>query len=648
MHGSVKRIYLRDGMKIFFLPLLILITLDAFSQQGCPPSQNKKATAYFKDAQTLYQSRRDYDKARMLIQKAIEEDPEYADAYLLSGYLAQKKRDYKSMGEMLGKAIEHCENIDPEAYFQLGWLEYDMKKYKEAEKHLNRFLEFDKINEEHGTKANELLVRAKLYANPVPFDPKPVAGISTADPEYLAIISPDDDYIFFTRRYDQAQKGLITTTSVEKFMQAKRTNGVFDKGGPMDYPFNQKAIGNEGGATITIDNKHLFFTVNKDNNYDIYYSDWNATYWDDITNMGPNVNDPKQWDSQPSVSADGNTLYFASARDSLTGIDIYVTHRDEKGKWSKAQKLPPPINTNGNDKAPFIHQDSRTLYFSSDSLPGLGGYDIFMSRMDDKGNWTTPVNLGYPINTENDEVGFFTSTDGKYGYFSSNNMKGSSGYDVFSFELDPKVRPGPVMLQKGEFKADGSDSLVAATIELKNTFTNELTRINVDSVTGQYAFVASLDHDVIMTVKKKGYAFESEYISANDSSNIGPVKKNILLEKIDVGKSYTINDILFATNSYQINDTIKAVVNEFSDYLTQNPKLTVTIEGHTDNVGNPTDNLILSQNRAKSIYDYLITRGIDKTRLSFKGYGETKPIASNSSADGRAKNRRTVFKVIAK
>ena len=184
--------------------------------------------------------------------------------------------------------------------------------------------------------------------------------------------------------------------------------------------------------------------------------------------------------------------------------------------------------------------------------------------------------------------------------------------------------------------------------ELKNTFTNEMTRINVDSVTGQYAFVATLDHDVVMTIKKNGYAFESEYISANDSNNLGPVKKNILLEKIDVGKSYAINDILFSTNSYDINDTIKAVLNEFSDYLKQNPKLSVSIEGHTDNVGNPADNLILSQNRAKSIYNYLVSRGIDKARLSYKGYGETKPIASNASAEGRAKNRRTVFKVISK
>src|SRR5687768_7393331 len=223
-------------MKNIFIALAVIFFSSATQgqeQSPCSPSQNKKASGFVKEAQALYTAKRDYEKARGLVQKAIDEDPENAEAYLLSGLLAQKKRDYQTMGEMLRKAIELCDGIDPEAYYQLGWLEYDMKKYKEAEKHLKRFLEFEKINEEHGTKAEHMLVRAKLYANPVPFDPKPVPGVSTADPEYLAIISPDNEHIFFTRRYDQAQKGLITTTSVEKFMMAKRTNGVFDKGIPM-------------------------------------------------------------------------------------------------------------------------------------------------------------------------------------------------------------------------------------------------------------------------------------------------------------------------------------------------------------------------------------------------------------------------------
>jgi outer membrane protein OmpA-like peptidoglycan-associated protein/YHS domain-containing protein len=493
-----------------------------------------------------------------------------------------------------------------------------------------------------------MLVRCRLYLHPVPFDPQPVPGVSTPAPEYLPCISPDDEFIFFTRRYDLQQKGnIFNSVSVEKFMFAQRTNGVFDKGKPLDWPFNLGDISNEGGGSITIDNHHIYFTVNKKGNFDICVSDWINGSWDSIINLGPAVNDPKQWDSQPSIAPDGNTLYFASARDSLTGLDIYVTHKDERGKWSKAVKLPAPINTAGNEKTPFIHPDGKTLYFSSDNIIGLGGYDIYKSQLDDKGNWSEPVNLGYPINTEGDEVGFFVSTDGKTGYFASNKIKGS-GYDIYYFPLYPQARPDRVYMQKGSLKADNSDEPVSATIEITNTKTKQMRKIPVDSVTGQYAFVTDFKNDLLLTFKKDGYAFEDQYISAEDTSEPVITKRDIMIQKIELGKQYTINDVRFATNSYEINNTINSIMDAFAEYLNANPRFHVVLQGHTDNVGSDQDNVILSENRAKTIYNYLIAKGIGKSRLSYKGYGASKPIADNSTEEGRARNRRTVFVVTAK
>jgi outer membrane protein OmpA-like peptidoglycan-associated protein len=621
----------------------------SFSQTpSCPQSKNKKSVDDYNEAEKLYKAKREYDKARELVQKSLDEDPDFADAWLLSGRLAMKKRDYKNMEEMLTKAIELCENIDPDAYYQLGWLQYDEKKYKEASKVLKRFLEFDKINENDGKHADTMLVRCRLYLHPVPFDPQPVPGVSTPAPEYLPCISPDDEFIFFTRRYDLQQKGnIFNSVSVEKFMFAQRTNGVFDKGKPLDWPFNLGDISNEGGGSITIDNHHIYFTVNKKGNFDICVSDWINGSWDSIINLGPAVNDPKQWDSQPSIAPDGNTLYFASARDSLTGLDIYVTHKDERGKWSKAVKLPAPINTAGNEKTPFIHPDGKTLYFSSDNIIGLGGYDIYKSQLDDKGNWSEPVNLGYPINTEGDEVGFFVSTDGKTGYFASNKIKGS-GYDIYYFPLYPQARPDRVYMQKGSLKADNSDEPVSATIEITNTKTKQMRKIPVDSVTGQYAFVTDFKNDLLLTFKKDGYAFEDQYISAEDTSEPVITKRDIMIQKIELGKQYTINDVRFATNSYEINNTINSIMDAFAEYLNANPRFHVVLQGHTDNVGSDQDNVILSENRAKTIYNYLIAKGIGKSRLSYKGYGASKPIADNSTEEGRARNRRTVFVVTAK
>lgn len=631
-----------------FIGLFIFCSFLANGQTSvCPKSQNKKALKLFDEASGAYKSRK-YDDALKAIAAAIDNDPEFADAYLLQGYLAMKKRDDKKMEESFSKAIELCPETDPEAYFQLGWFYYDMKKWKDAEKMFKAFLNFDKINEDHAAKAEKMLSKAKLIANPVPFQPVPVKDISTADPEYLPYISPDNEMAFFTRRFEMKDRNMLTAQSVEKFMIARlQANGTFDRGKPMDDPFNKSYSNNEGGASITIDNKHLYFTVNTKGNFDICTSDFVDGKWSEIKNLGLNINDPKQWDSQPSISADGNTLYFASARDSMSGIDIYKSVKDENGNWKKAVKLGAPINTNGNDKSPFIHSDSHTLYFSSDSLPGMGGFDIYRCHMDSTGRWEKPVNLGYPINTEADEVGFFVSTDGKTGYFASNKLN-TGGFDIYSFELYPDARPEKVYFQKGDLNGTENVKPVAATFEVKDAVTKKLTKISVDSISGEYAFIVNFDHDLVVSIKKEGFAFESQYVSAKDTSNVGVKKKDIDLKKLEVGGQYTINDILFSSNSYELNDTIKAVLDEFTDYLRLNPGLKVAIQGHTDNVGNPQDNMILSENRAKAVYNYLVSGKINAARLTYKGYGETKPIASNATEEGRAKNRRTVFVVNSK
>ncbi|HNQ61991.1 MAG TPA: OmpA family protein [Bacteroidia bacterium] len=622
---------------------------DGQSEASCETSPNKKAMKLYNDAASLYKSRK-YEEAGNLVSKAIDEDPEFAMAYYLQGNIALKRKEDKVFEQSFLKVVELCPELDPEVYFQLGWYAFDFKKWKETEKYLTKFLSYDRINEEHGAKAEAYLVKAKLYMNPVPFDPVPVQRLSTRDPEYLPYISPDNELAFFTRRYEMKDKNMLTPTSVEKFMIAHQTaDGSYDQGVPMEPPFNLSTSNNEGGASITIDNKHLYFTVNEKGNFDICYSDFVDGRWSEIRNMGPLVNDPKQWDSQPSISSDGKVLYFASARDSISGVDIYKTQKDAAGNWTKAIKLGPQINTDANEKSPFLHSDSRTLYFCSDGLPGLGGYDIFMSKMDDKGNWGKPVNIGYPINTESDEVGFFVSTDGKTGYFASNKLNGSmGGYDIYSFNLHPDVRPNKVYFQKGDVNGKANDEPINATIEIRDAVTKKLTKIDVDSISGEFAFVVDFSNDLLLSVKKDGYAFASQYVSSKDTSNDKPVKQDIELKKLEVGAHYTINDIFFSTNSYDINDTIKSVLEEFSDYLKKSPRLQVALHGHTDNIGNPEANMILSENRARTCYNFLVDQGIDKSRLSFKGFGETKPIASNATEEGKAKNRRTVFVVNSK
>lgn len=638
---------------IFLTSSTFIIPQSSFGQKQslCPPSQNKKAVLFYEKALSARKSSKDYETIKELCEKALEEDSTYAEVYHLLGDVAFRKKDFKTMKASYAAMIELCPDAAPEPHYRLGAYLFETKKYDESVKYLKGFLDFGSVKESLAKDAELMIIRAKLISNPVPFNPEVVKGISTSDPEYLAAITADNDYCYFTRRFEMSNKSSLTPVSVEKFMVAKRqADGTFEKGSPMALPFNFRNTNNEGGPTITIDNQHLFFTVNNGGNFDIYYSDFIKESWTKPESLGNTVNDSVQWDSQPSITSDGKILYFASYRDSTFGTsDIFITGRKNgNGSWSRPVRLNDNINTNGNEKTPFIHPDGKTLYFSSDSLPGMGGQDIFVSKKDASGNWGKAVNIGYPINTENDEVGFFTSTDGKTGYFASNNIGGTGGYDLYSFEIPQQARAEKVLMVSGHIRDDDNEIPYAAKIELKNITTNEITDVEYDTLTGKYASVVLFNNDYIMTVKKDSAAFTSKYFEHADSSNAKPVKVNLDVKRIELGKAYTLNDILFDTDSYELKEMSKHVIKDFSEFLSKNPRVRVAIHGHTDNVGNAQENLTLSDNRAKAVYNFLIQFGISTSRLSYKGFGQTKPEAGNDTEEGRARNRRTEFVILSK
>ncbi|MBK6641326.1 MAG: OmpA family protein [Bacteroidetes bacterium] len=636
-------------MKLHKILVLLFILLPGIGTAQisnlCKVSDSKKAIKKLEDAKDARKSKKDYKVIKELCEEAAEEDTSFAEPWLILGDVAFQKKDYPTMKKAYARLIEICPDADAKVYYRMGTYLYDTKKYDEATNYLKSYLEFATTDESKNKEVEVLLFRAKMIANPVPFNPELVKGVSSADPEYLAIISPDHELCFYTRRFDEVSKGSITPKSVEKFMISKKTAQTdFDKGQVMPPPFNMNTSNNEGGASISKDNRFLFFTRNDNGNFDLYYSEIIKDKWGEITNMGPNVNDPKQWDSQPSISPDGKTLLFATYRDTVNFTsDIYKTVK-QNGTWSKATPL--SINTNGNEKSPFIHPDNKTLYFSSDSLPGMGGFDIYLCRKNDKGEWGKPINLGYPINTESDEVGFFVSTDGRKGYFASNKLSGAGGYDIYSFELPEDKRPEKVLFVKGQVRGDNDQIPLAAKIEMKNLATSETIEVDYDSLTGNYASVVSFDADYIMTIKKEGHAYNSQYFGQEDSAINGVVTSDLELRKIAVGSAYKLNNIRFATNSSELNKASKNIISDFAGVLKENPRVNVAIHGHTDSAGDAAANMILSNDRAKSVYDFLIKSGITSSRLSYKGFGQTKPVVSNENEEGRSKNRCTEFVIM--
>ena len=362
--------------------------------------------------------------------------------------------------------------------------------------------------------------------------------------------------------------------------------------------------------------------------------------------MNKKINLEDSWESQPSISIDGKKLFFASNRKGgYGGIDIYYSEKINN-EWSYPVNLGPEVNSPSNEKSPFLHSDNQTLFFSSDRYPSIGKYDIFVSKKDSVGNWQEPTNLGYPINTKESEISLVVSTDGNKAYFASNEMSGVGGWDLYSFSMPDKHKPKRVLFLSGDLTNEYGKYVDDVKIEIFSLKTQSKSVHKAES--GKYAIALTLekDEDVILTLNKDGYAFNSNYISSKDKSYKSPKTENFEIKKLENGKSFKINDILFEINSFEINHISMSILSLFSEYLKQNQDLVVAIEGHTDNIGNKIENLYLSKERAKSVYDYLIQSGVQKQRLSYEGFGEEIPIVSNDSEEGRTLNRRTEFKVL--
>lgn len=659
-----------NTMKLFLSITLMLFCFQqtAMSQEndGCEPSSNKKATKYFNDAEHKFKFKA-YSDATMFLRQTIELDENYFEAYYMLGKINYDKMNLTSANKYFLKQIEICPTYKLKTYFYLGNIAYGADQFDDAIKYLSKYVkdiekaeaEKDFTQEEYN-EAQKLLKYAKTYSellnHPVPFSPNVVEGLSTKEDEYLPIMTPDNEIAYFTRNVALPPQKTAWSSEKkykEKFMYSIKQNGKFNIGAAMEAPFNKND--NEGGATVTLDNKTLYYTVCQNTkggkylNCDIFKSEYSFGMWGDIEALDSNINYPDTWESQPSISSDGKTMYFVSDRaGGFGGYDIYKSDKNDDNKWSPAKNLGPVMNSKGNEKSPFIHTDSRTLYFSSDGRQGMGGYDIYYSKMKDDSTWNEPKNLGYPINTRSDDVGFFVSTDGHLGYFASNQLKGPGGWDIFSFELYKEARPDKVLLVKGTIKDEKKDEAVKAKIELQNIATKKITEIPVDSTTGEYVFAVPFRNDYMLTVKKEGYAFSSKYLSEEDSTLAEPSKVNIEIKPLEVGVPYRINDIYFSSDSYTLNNSSEVIIDHFIDFLKENPHMKIAIHGHTDNVGDDNYNLALSENRAKAVYQYLIEKGISASRLNYKGFGETKPIASNYTNDGRAKNRRTEFVIIEK
>ncbi len=668
---------------LFFTGILAAQDDDEDSKsekKWCNANVEKKAISNYEKGI----DRKKYKKPERMefLKKALEIDPDFPEAFLAAGleFIATAKVDNKPFGTatpFFYKAIASCPQIHSDPYYYIGYDYYEKSKNDSAIKYLQKFISFKDEDQKKFAKPevwDAQMYQAKMMVKSakkemglkknVQFDPKVVKGVSTERDEYLAYISPDDKSCFFVRKVPLQSMNRVSASDAERevFMIAQRDkSGLFNNGEPMGVPFNT-TDDNQGGCSISIDNKCLYFAMMRQEglpqpNCDLYVSEFSNGEWGEIRKLSANVNDRKYWDSQPTIASDGLTLYFASDRPGgYGGIDLYYTVKDQKtGQWSVPQNLGPNINTPGDEKTPFIHSDSETLYFSSTGHFGFGSYDIFYSRKNEKGVWEEPENIGSPINGLTDDTGFFVSSDTKTGYFFSYDEgkvrgRGIGRYDLYEFDLYKEARPQQISFVKGNITDSSGNKISGSIVEIKNVATKQISYATVDSSSGEYMLAIKKNTDVVLTMKKENVAFNVTYVS---SKNVQPIEAepsvvNIVVKEAKEGSSFVLENILYNTNSAELKKESRIILESFAQYLKENPKIKVEIQGHTDNIGNPKDNQALSTNRAFSVKAMLEEFGVDGKRILAKGFGQNKPIAENTAEEGRAKNRRTEFQILEK
>lgn len=329
-------------------------------------------------------------------------------------------------------------------------------------------------------------------------------------------------------------------------------------------------------------------------------------------------------------------------------MDIWTSELVD-GEWSEPKNLGAPVNTPGDEKTPFIHFDDHSLYFASDGHVGMGGLDLFMSKLQDDGSWSEPVNVGYPINTEGDESNMIVSADGRTAIYSSDQLGGYGKEDLYMFELPEAVRPQATTYIKGIVYDKKTQKRLAADFTIVDLTTkSEVVSASSDPVDGSFLLTMPGLHQYALSVTKEGYLFYSKNFEMTAASIDDPFMLDIPLEPIEVGSSITLRNVFFETAKWDLKEESTVELDKLVMLMGENPKMRVLLEGHTDDVGSDAANQKLSENRAKSVYDYLVKNGVDAVRLQYKGYGESKPIADNTTEEGRAQNRRTVFTVVEK
>ncbi len=659
-------------MKITHLLLLLWLFIPSCTlAQQQYTSSKKKAIKAYQEGEKCYNDfnprtgKPDYAGAEKNFKQAIKIDPQFIEAYIFLGQIYAEMGQKENAINLYKKSIEINPSYYPATFYNLAFIEHSMGKYPDALEHINIYLSSNRLPEE--AKKNALRVKEsaefaiKAMQNPVPFNPKNLGpGVNTSEPEYFPTTTADDNTLLFTRivKDDKAPLGGMHE---DFFISQKQADGTWGKAKSISPRIN--TLYNEGAPSLSTDGQILIFTACElGHSYgdfrdgygscDLFFSRKYGDDWTAGQNLGKPINSV-HWETQPCFSADGKTLFFIRGiigkGGNRTGDIWFSVFDDKNNRWGTPEKLPDIINTPNNEASVYIHPDGQTLYFSSDGHTGMGGLDIFMSRKGPDGKWEKPVNLGYPINTWNDENSLLVSSKGDIAYFASDRTGGYGDLDLYSFELPEHLQPQKTTYLKGIVYDSKTQYPLEAKFELID-LDNAVTIYESYSHPGNGEFLMSLatNRNYLLNVSKGGYHFYSKNFSLLEKQESDkPYFIEIPLIPIDVADTVLLDNVFFDLNKFSLRPESKIELNKLYDLLQRNANIKIQIMGHTDSRGNKKDNQLLSENRAKAVADYLIEKGIDAKRLSWKGFGDSHPKIPNAQTEAEhQRNRRTEYIIV--
>ncbi len=636
---------------VFIISLFLNSLISSSAQAQNYSTSNKKAITLYEKASEAFKMRK-FEEGMNLLQKAVEKAPEFAEAHYLLARNYQMTGKYEPMLFHYEQTVLNSPNNASYvgAYYTLAGEQLKKGNYQKAKIYAQAFLRFDQQIKSFDKECERIIACADFslegMKKPLNFSPKILPKNINKDSvlQYFPILSADQNMLIFTARANK------NGSDENMYLSEKMPNGEWSN--PKSLSENINSVANEGTCSISADGRVLVFTACSGRkgygSCDLYISERVGNDWSEPKNLGANINS-LSWESQPSLSADGKMLYFVSER--KKGNDIYVSRLDDEGNWSVAENLGTTINTTGSEMSPFIHVNGRTLYFASNGRVGYGDYDLYYSNYEN-GTWSEPQNLGYPINNNESQISLFITIDGKKGYYADEKTQGNKNLysKIMEFDMPPEIS----LKQKSNYVSGTiynakTKEKISANVDLLNILQNvrEYSVVS-DMKTGSYLIVLTQGAEYALEVHKKGFAFKSltfNYVDKTAESLV-PINVDIYLEPIATGVKFILNNIFFESAKYDIKDKSKSELDELIRFMQENETVAGEISGHTDNIGDDKANIELSLKRAKNVYDYLIKNGIEAKRLKFKGYGKTQPNKPNDTEENRKANRRIEFKVL--